>query len=154
MERIVRNLAFWSFQIINTITACLMTFIPKQFHESLFKNPEAVYEKLGFSAIAVEMVHNIIRGHGVVLLAVSIFIWIERMKSRSVYLLISIVCALSVYAHIMTLHQHLKTAEIVSAIGNFGSMYATIIITAVVGILNLIVYLKWGKWALCVEKKR
>jgi hypothetical protein len=131
-----------------------MTFIPKQFHESLFKSPEAVYEKLGFSAIAVEMVHNIIRGHGAVLLAVSIFIWIERMKSRSVYLLISIVCALSVYAHIMTLHQHLKTAEIVSAIGNFGSMYATIIITVVVGILNLVVYLKWGKCALCVEKKR
>ena len=131
-----------------------MTFIPKQFHESLFKNPESVYEKLGFSAIAVEMVHNIIRGHGAVLLAVSIFIWIERMKSRSVYLLISIVCALSVYAHIMTLHQHLKTAEIVSTIGNFGSMYATTIITAVVGILNLVVYLKWGKWALCVEKKR
>ena len=153
MERIARNLAFWSFQIINTITACLMTFIPKQFHESLFMNPEAVYEKLGFSAIAVEMVHNIIRGQGAVLLAVSIFIWIERMKSRSVYLLISIVCALSVYAHIMTLHQHLKTAEIVSAIGNFGSMYATIIITSVVGILNLVVFLKWGKWALCVEKQ-
>ena len=98
------------------------------------------------------MVHNIIRGHGVVLLAVSIFIWIERMKSRSVYLLISIMCALSVYVHIMTLHQHLKTADIVSAIGNFGSMYATIIITAVVGILNLVVYLKWGKWALCVAR--
>ena len=117
MARIITNIAFWSFQIINTITACLMTFIPKQFHESLFKNPEAVYEKLSFSAIAVEMVHNIIRGHGAVLVAISIFIWIERMKSRSVYLLISIVCALSVYAHIMTLHQHLKTAEIVSAIG-------------------------------------
>jgi hypothetical protein len=131
-----------------------MTFVPKQFHESLFKNPEAVYEKLGFSAIAVEMVHNIIRGHGAVLLAVSIFIWIERMKSRSVYLLISIVCALSVYAHVMTLHQHLKTAEIVSAIGNFGSMYATIIITTVVGMLNLVVYLKWDKWALCVEQQR
>jgi hypothetical protein len=131
-----------------------MTFIPKQFHESLFKNPEAVYEKLGFSAIAVEMVHNIIRGHGAVLLAVSIFIWIERMKSRSAYLLISIVCALSVYAHVMTLHQHLKTAEIVGAIGNFGSMYATIIITTVVGMLNLVVYLKWDKWALCVEQQR
>jgi hypothetical protein len=120
----------------------------------LFKNPEAVYEKLGFSAIAVEMVHNIIRGHGAVLLAVSIFIWIERMKSRPVFSLISIVCALSVYAHIMTLHQHLKTAEIVNAIGYFGSMYITIIITAVVGILNLVVYFKWGKWSLCVDKKR
>ena len=154
MERILRNLAFWSFQIINTLTACLMTFIPKQFHESLFKNPEAVYEKLGFSAIAVEMVHNVIRGHGAVLLAVSIFLWIERMKSRSVFLLITIVCVLSVYTHIMTLHQHLKTAEIVSAIGNFGSMYITIIITAVVGIMNFVVYFKWGKWTLCIDKKR
>ena len=131
-----------------------MTFIPKQFHESLFKNPEAVYEKLGFSAIAVEMVHNVIRGHGAVLLAVSIFLWIERMKSRSVFLLITIVCVLSVYTHIMTLHQHLKTAEIVSAIGNFGSMYITIIITAVVGIMNFVVYFKWGKWTLCIDKKR
>ena len=154
MERILRNLAFWSFQIINTITACLMTFIPKQFHESLFKNPEAVYENLGFSGIAVEMVHNVIRGHGAVLLAVSIFLWIERMKSRSVFLLISIVCVLSVYAHIMTLHQHLKTEEIVSAIGNFGSMYVTIIITAVVGIMNFVVYLKWEKSSLCIDKKR
>jgi len=100
------------------------------------------------------MVHNIIRGHGAVLLAVSIFLWIERMKSRSVFLLISIVCVLSVYAHIMTLHQHLKTEEIVSAIGNFGSMYDTIIITAVVGIMNFVVYLKWGKSSLCIEKKR
>ena len=154
MEQILRNLAFWSFQIINTITACLMTFIPKQFHESLLKNPEAVYEKLGFSGIAVEMVHNIIRGHGAVLLAVSIFIWIERMKSRSVFLLISIVCVLSVYAHIMTLHQHLKTAEIANAIGNFGSMYITIVITAVIIILNFVVYLKWGKWSPCIDKKR
>jgi hypothetical protein len=54
----------------------------------------------------------------------------------------------------MTLHQHLKTAEIVNAIGYFGSMYITIIITAVVGILNLVVYFKWGKWSLCVDKKR
>jgi hypothetical protein len=131
-----------------------MTFIPKQFHESLFKNPEAAYENLGFSGIAVEMVHNVIRGHGAVLLAVSIFLWIERMKSRSVFLLISIVCVLSVYAHIMTLHQHLKTEEIVSAIGNFGSMYVAIIITAVVGIMNFVVYLKWGKSSLCIDKKR
>ncbi|MCF8053997.1 MAG: hypothetical protein K9K75_02100 [Deltaproteobacteria bacterium] len=154
MERTLRNMAFWSFQVINTITACLMTFIPKQFHESLFKNPEAVYKALGFSAIAVEMVHNIIRGQGAVLLAVSLFSWIEGKKSRSVYLLISIICTLSVYAQIMTLHQHLKTAEIVNAIGNFGSMYVIIIVTAVVGILSLVVYLKWGKSALYVEKKR
>jgi len=46
MGRIITSLAFWPFQIINTITACLMTFIPKQFHESLFPNPETVYGKL------------------------------------------------------------------------------------------------------------
>ena len=154
MGRIITYTAYWSFQIINTITACLMTFIPKQFHESLFKNPAAVYAKLGFSDIAVEMVHNIIRGHGAVLLAVSIFIWLERMKSRSVYLLITVICTLSVYAHTMTLLQHLKTAEIVNTIGDFGSMYFTIIVTSVVGILNYIVYLKWGKSSLFDDLNR
>lgn len=146
MKRFFINFAFWSFQIINTLTACLMTIIPKQFHESLFKNPEIVYEKLGFSHVAVEMVHNVIRGHGAVLLAVSIFVWIEGMKSRSIYLLISIVCALSVYAHVMTLNQHLRTESIVTAIGNFNSLYLTILVTAVVGILNMIIYFKWDKW--------
>jgi len=137
------HLAFWSFQIINTLTACLMTFIPQQFHESLFKNPEIVYDKLGFSSIAVEMFHNVIRGHGTVLLAVSIFIFIKGIKSRSVYLLIAIVCTLSVYAHVMTLSQHLRTEDIVRVIGNFGSLYVTILITAAVGIMNCVVYYKW-----------
>jgi len=53
----------------------------------------------------------------------------------------------------MTLNQHLKTPEVVNAIGDFGSMYITIIVTAVVGILNLFVYLNWGKWVLHVEEK-
>ena len=148
MKRIITYAAYWLFQVINTITASMMTFLPKRFHEGLFNNPEMVYEKLGFSVIAVEMVHNIIRGHGAVLLAVSIFIWIEGMKSRAVYLLIALVCALSVYAHIMTLHHHLRTTEVAAAIGDFGSLYMTILITAVVGILNLVVYLNWNKWAL------
>ena len=129
-----------------------MTFFPKQFHESLFRDPEMVYKQLGFSGVAVEMVHNVIRGHGAVLLAVSVFIWMKGMKSRVVFLLISLVCVLSVYAHIMTLHQHLKTPEIVSAIGNFGSLYVTIIITAAVGIMNFVVYWRWGKWSPRVDK--
>jgi hypothetical protein len=121
-----------------------MTFIPKQFHESLFKNPVLVYEKLGISSIAVEMFHNVIRGHGAVLLAVSIFVFLQGIKSRSVYLLIFIVCALSVYAHIMTLIQHLNSEDIIRVIGNFGSLYFTIFITATVGILNCIVYFRWS----------
>jgi len=143
MDRILINISFWSFQVINTLTACLMTFIPKQFHESLFKNPALVYEKLGISSIAVEMFHNVIRGHGAVLLAVSIFVFLQGVKSRSVYLLIFIVCALSVYAHIMTLIQHLNSADIIRVIGNFGSLYFTIFITAAVGIMSCIVYFRW-----------
>lgn len=143
MDRILIHMAFWSFQVINTLTACLMIFVPKQFHESLFKNPALVYEKLGISSIAVEMFHNIIRGHGAVLLAVSIFIFLQGIKSRSVYLLIFIVCALSVYAHIMTLIQHLSSDDILRVIGNFGSLYFTIFITATVGIMNCIAYFRW-----------
>ncbi|HAO20008.1 MAG TPA: hypothetical protein DCQ37_05630 [Desulfobacteraceae bacterium] len=143
MDRILINISFWSFQVINTLTACLMTFIPKQFHESLFKNPALVYEKLGISSIAVEMFHNVIRGHGTVLLAVSIFVFLQGIKSRSVYLLIFIVCVLSVYSHIMTLIQHLNSEDIVRVIGNFGSLYFTIFITSTVGIMNCIVYFRW-----------
>lgn len=121
-----------------------MTFVPKQFHESLFKNPQVVYAKLGFSNVAVEMVHNVIRGHGAVLLAVSIFVFIQGRKARFVYLLMAIVCALSVYAHIMTLYQHLNTAAIVAAIGDFSSLYVTIFVTAAIGILNGIVYFVWN----------
>lgn len=62
------------------------------------------------------------------------------MKSRSIYLLIAIACALSVFAHIMTLTQHLRSAEIVSAIGNLSSMYGTIFVTAAIGILSGVAY--------------
>jgi hypothetical protein len=143
MKRILINIAFWSFQIINTLTAALMTFIPMQFHESLLKNPQVVYEKLGMSSVAVEMFHNVIRGHGAVLLALSIFIFLKGIKFRPNYLLIAIVCIFSVYAHFMTLSQHLGTQTIVMAIGDFTSLYVTIFLTAAVGILNGIVYFMW-----------
>lgn len=143
MKRIFINIAFWSFQIINTLTAALMTFLPRQFHESLFKNPHVVYAKLGFSNIAVEMVHNVIRGHGAVLLAVSIFIFLKGIKFRPAYLLMTIVCILSVFAHMMTLSQHLSHHTIISAIGDFTSLYVTMFITASVGSLNGIVYFMW-----------
>jgi len=140
MQNILKHIAFWSFQILNTLTGFLMTFFPKDFHQSLFAYPQTVYAKLGFSPIAVEMVHNIIRAHGAALLAVSVFIWIERAKTRSVHLLIFIVCALSVYAHFMTLRQHLSSPDIVNAIGSFGTFYGTIAVTAVVGLLNAVVF--------------
>jgi len=135
--------AFWSFQAINTLTGSLMTFIPKQFHESLFNNPALVYEKLGISSVGVEMFHNVIRGHGAVLLAVSIFLFFQGVKLRSTYLLILIVCLLSVYAHIMTLNQHLRNEDIIRTIGNLYSLYWTVFITSIVCILNCIVYFKW-----------
>jgi hypothetical protein len=45
----------------------------------------------------------------------------------------------------MTLNQHLRTEDIVRVIGNFGSLYVTIFITAAVGIMNCVVYYKWKK---------
>lgn len=144
MNRILVPIAYWSFQIINTVTAVLMTFLPRQFHESLFGNPVLVYEKLGISHVAVEMFHNNIRGHGAVLLAVSLFVFLQGIKARSVYLLISIVCALSVFAHLMTLRQHVRSEAIVTAIGSFESLYLTIGITAAVGVMNCIVYFRWS----------
>lgn len=59
MQKILQQIAFWSFQIINTLTGLLMSFFPKQFHESLFNNPQAVYANLGFSPVALEMLHNV-----------------------------------------------------------------------------------------------
>lgn len=140
MNPLLKQIAFWSFQIINSVTAFFMTFIPREFHESLFKNPEFVYAKLGFSPLAVEMTHNIIRGQGAVLLAVSIFVWIKGWKSHSVHLLVSLVCLLSVYAHVLTLTHHLRTAAVRMAIGSFEGLYITLAITAVVGVLNGLVY--------------
>jgi hypothetical protein len=46
-------------------------------------------------------------------------------------------------ALLMTLLQHLIVKGIVEAIGNFSSIYVTIIITGTVGILNYVVFLKW-----------
>ena len=145
MNRIIKHVAFFSFQIVNTVTACFMAFFPKPFHESMFNNPERVYQTIGFSSVAVEMVHNMIRGHGAVLLAVSIFIWIEGLKSRHVYSLIAWVCALSVYAHFMTLTHHLNSPPVVRAIGHFGNLYGIIVVTAIVGLLNGVAYFMWKK---------
>ena len=126
MDTLLRHAAYWSFQVINTVTALLMTFVPRQFHESLFDNPARAYALLGFSETAVDMVHNVIRGHGAVLLAVSLFLWVQRMKSRSSFLLIFLVCALSVYAHAMTLGHHMGSEVVVQAIGDFKSLSFTI----------------------------
>jgi hypothetical protein len=142
MIKILKQVAYWSFQIINTANGFLMTFLPKEFHESLFRDPPAVYAKLGFSPLAVEMTHNIIRGQGAVLLAVSIFIWIQGWKSRSVHLLIALVCLFSMYAHALTLIHHMNTAAVGEAVGGFESLNVALVITAAVGVLNAIVYFR------------
>jgi hypothetical protein len=143
MDALLRHAAFWSFQVINTVTALLMTFVPRHFHESLFDNPARAYAILGFSDTAVSMVHNVIRGHGAVLLAVSLFLWVQMTRARSSFLLIFLVCALSAYAHSMTLLHHLRTDAVVQAIGNFGSLYFTIALISAIGILNLLAWLRW-----------
>ena len=67
----LRGAAFWVFQIINVATALGMFVAPRRFHESMLEHPQEVYAKLGFSGAAVEMLHNVIRGQGAALLAIS-----------------------------------------------------------------------------------
>jgi hypothetical protein len=143
MNSLLRPVAFWSFQIINTLTGVGMSLNPRGFHEGLLRDPQRVYQQLGFSDVAVEMLHNVIRGQGVALLAISIFLWIVGPRERSSYLLISLTCALSVVAHLMTLRHHLSSPLVMEAIGGAESLYLAISITSIVGVLASGAYFTW-----------
>ena len=122
-----------------------MSLNPRGFHESLFRNPQRVYQQLGFSDVAVEMLHNVIRGQGAALLAVSIFLWVAGSRQRSSYLLIALTCLLSVFAHLMTLQHHLNSPLVMEAIGGAGSLYVAISITSVSGVLAGATYFTWQR---------
>ena len=64
-------LVFWTFQVINVPTAVGMFLFPRHFHQAMLKKPAAVYSALGFSPTAVAMLHNVLRGQGAALLAIS-----------------------------------------------------------------------------------
>lgn len=143
MKLLLRYAAFWIFQVINTLTGVGMSLNPRGFHEGLLRDPQKVYQQLGFSDVAVEVLHNVIRGQGVALLAVSIFLWIVGSRQRSSYLLIALTCLLSVFAHVMTLQHHLSSPLVMEAIGGVESLYVAISITSISGVLAGATYFTW-----------
>ena len=136
----LQTILFWAFQLINGLTALSMFFAPKKFHESMLKDPKTIYAKLGFSETAVEMLHNVIRGQGAALLAITIYLFVLGSGERSAYLLIALACALSLVAHIATTRHHAKSALVMDAIGSLGAMIPILAINAVVAALAAVIY--------------
>ncbi len=123
---------FWIFQVINGLTALGMFLQPQKFHESTFKDPEHVYRELGFSEVAVEMLHNVLRGQGAALLAITITVFYLGAESRASFLLIALTCGLSLSAHVFTARHHLGSEEVMKALGGIQAMYVILILNATV----------------------
>ena len=137
------NIIYWAFQLINGLTALAMVLAPKRFHESMFKNPSEVYVQLGFSETAVEMLHNVLRGQGSVLLAITCTLLYSGPGARTTFLLISLTCGLSLVAHIVTTQHHRKDPKVMAALGNMKAMIPILVVNLVFAIAGMIVFL-WG----------
>lgn len=79
---------FWVFQIINFSTALSMFLVPRRFHEAMLRQPQEFYARLGFSDTAVEMLHNVVRGQGAALLAISCALFYMGAGTPGSFLLI------------------------------------------------------------------
>jgi hypothetical protein len=127
------TIVFWAFNVINGLTALGMFLGPRRFHESTLVDPERAYQRMGFSPTAVEMVHNVIRGQGAALLAVSLFLILRGAADPSSYLLIALVCGLSLVAHIQTALHHLRSPTVMEAIGSIKPMYVILVVNLLIG---------------------
>ncbi|MEO5970602.1 MAG: hypothetical protein ABIQ95_11800 [Bdellovibrionia bacterium] len=125
---------FWLFEILNGLTSLGMFFAPKRFHNSLFKNPQQAYQSMGFSSTAVEMVHNVIRGQGAALLAISVYLLIQGAEDARSYALIALTCTFSFVAHVFTARHHLKSPIVMAAIGAIKPLYGILIINLLVAV--------------------
>ncbi len=144
----VIKVCYWLFQLLNFPTALGLTLAPRISHESLFPDPQRAYETLGFSPIAQEMLHNVLRGQGVALLAISIFLFYSGPKRKESYLLIALTCLGTLTAHVVTLMHHTQSPTVMEAIGSVAPLYAMIAINAVVGLAGLACWYKFPKTAL------
>ena len=133
--------AFWVFQLINAPSALGLVLAPKRVHESMFADPPRAYEILGFSPTAVEMVHNVLRGQGAALLAISAYLFAIGPDDPGASLLIALTCGLSAVAHALTLRQHLGDARVREAIGSLGSLYGMIATNLAVGGVAFVAWL-------------
>ena len=128
-------IVYWIFQIINGLSSLSLVLNPKRFHESTFKNPEKVYQSLGFSDTALEMLHNVLRGQGAALLSISIYLLILGSSNPNSMILIGITCLLSGAVHIGTLQHHRKNQLVRQSLGgSLKSIYVLIGINMMVSI--------------------
>lgn len=137
------QLLFWLFQVLNTPTALAMMLTPRRFHESTFTAPERVYPALGFaSPNALAMLHNVLRGQGAALLAISLYLLTTGANQRSSFLLIALTCGLTFWAHVGTYRQHASSPAVMDALGkqSLRPMYALLAINAVVSACAFCVY--------------
>lgn len=116
----IDEIAFWSFQILNSLGALGMLLDPKRTHESMIQDgsgPEKVYRELGFSETAVEMVHNLIRGHGAALLAISSSLFYLGSKNPGSLVLIGSTCYCHCIAHTFTARHHITNKKVKDVLG-------------------------------------
>lgn len=122
---------FWLFQVLNGLTAIALSTVPKRFHETMIEDPERAYGRLGFSPTALEMLHNVLRGQGAALLAITVFLFYVGPSARQSYLLIGIACGLTLVAHVETLRHHRNSAVVRTAIKSLSAMYVMIAINLI-----------------------
>lgn len=130
MSNVVRLGTYWLFQVLNTLTGLGLFLAPKNFHEGMFDNQEQAYALLGFSTTALDMLHNVLRGQGAALLAISLFLFYLRARDRRSFLLIALACGLTLAAHGFTLQQHLDSETVQAAISSFGALYGMVALNA------------------------
>eukprot|EP01118_Nematostelium_gracile_P001443 TRINITY_DN11481_c0_g1_i1.p1 TRINITY_DN11481_c0_g1~~TRINITY_DN11481_c0_g1_i1.p1 ORF type:complete len:125 (+),score=32.20 TRINITY_DN11481_c0_g1_i1:88-462(+) len=114
---------------------------PKNFHESMFKEPKKVYEALGFSNVALEMLHNVVRGEGAAFGAISTYLAIQGEANPLSHLLISITTGYAMVSHIFTLIHHQSNEKVMAALESIRPLYFMIFLNGAIGGSSLYVYL-------------
>jgi len=134
---------FYAFQVVNGLGSLGLVLDPKNTHQRLLKNPAKAYQVLGFSETALEMLHNVLRGQGAALLAVTA--WLANMgpRNRESYGLIASTCLFSAAANTVTAYHHKKNSVVMSVIDELTSLYGLIALNVAVGGAALAVYLQW-----------
>jgi hypothetical protein len=138
----IDQVVYWVFQVLNTLSGVSLVLDPRKAHESLFKDPHKVYVELGFSVTAVGMLHNVLRGQGAALLAISIFLYFVGPGNPLAFLLIALTCGLSLIAHIATMQHHLANPLVMKAIGSIGALLPMVVVNSVVALGAIFVFLR------------
>jgi len=135
---------FYTFQVINGLGALGLVLDPRATHERMMKNPKEAYALLGFSGTAVEMLHNVLRGQGAALLAISTAAAYTGPKHRESYALIASTCLYSAVANVLTARHHRNNSIVMSAVQDLTPLYGLIGLNAFIGGASLLVFLNWN----------